>query len=402
MDLSYEAALSQVLAALPPPQVERIPLSGAHNRILAERVLSPAVLPPFDNSSMDGYAVRSEDVSSAKPESPARLRLLGKVAAGETFDGLVTAGTCVRLFTGSPLPRGADAVLRQEDVRTESGAPAEVLALSTVKPWENVRLCGEDVKDGDTLAETGAVLTAGRLSLLAAVGLAEVRVGCRPAVALLATGSELREAGQALAPGQIYESTRLALAALAHRAGVTPKVLPLVADEPAATRLALANAFSECDVVVTSGGVSVGEFDFVKSAFQELGGDVQFWRVAIRPGRPFVFGRRQEKFLFGLPGNPVSALVTFLLLVRPALLRWQGATEVSLPAHPGVLADTLANPGARRHFIRVQVERDGRVHSPGMQASHALGSLAAANGLVDVPPQSTLKVGTAVQVLRWE
>lgn len=402
MDLSYEAALSQVLAALPPPQVERIPLNGAYNRILAERVLSPAALPQFDNSSMDGYAVRSEDVASAKPESPARLRVLGKVAAGETFAGEMTAGTCVRLFTGSPLPRGADAVLMQEDTRRESDTAGDVLALSPAKPWENVRLCGEDVKQGDTLAETGAVLTAGRLSLLAAVGLAEVLVGCRPAVALLATGSELKEPGQVLAPGQIYESTRLALAALARRAGATPKVLPLAADEPAATRLALANAFSTCDVVVTSGGVSVGELDFVKGAFQELGGEVQFWRVAIRPGRPFVFGRRQAKFLFSLPGNPVSALVTFLLLVRPALLRWQGATEVSLPAYPAVLAEALANPGARRHFIRVRIERDGKAHSAGMQASHALGSLAAADGLVDVPPQSTLAAGTVVQVLRWE
>ena len=221
-------------------------------------------------------------------------------------------------------------------------------------------------------------------------------------VGLLATGSELTEPGEPLAPGRIYETNRTALAALIERSGAIPKIFPLVADAPADTSLALTNAFSQCDTVVTSGGVSVGEMDFLKRSFEQIGGQLEFWKVAMKPGRPFVFGRYREKLLFGLPGNPVSAFVTFLLLVRPALRRWQGAATVSLPAHPGVLAEPLANPGERRHFMRVKVDSTGNVHSAGIQASHVLSSLAAANGLVDMPPASSLPAGNTVTVLRWD
>jgi molybdopterin molybdotransferase len=192
------------------------------------------------------------------------------------------------------------------------------------------------------------------------------------------------------------------LAALIRRAGAVPKVYPLVPDALAGTSLALADAFHECDAVVTSGGVSVGEMDFLKRAFEQIGGSLEFWKVAIKPGRPFAFGRLRGKLLFGLPGNPVSALVTFLLLVRPALLRWQGATDVSLPAHPGVLAEPLVNHGERRHFIRVKADSAGMVRSTGIQASHVLSSVAAADGLVDVPADTTLAAGSQVTVLRWE
>ena len=179
-------------------------------------------------------------------------------------------------------------------------------------------------------------------------------------------------------------------------------MFPLVADTHAATHRALEAAFGECDVVVTSGGVSVGEMDFVKAAFAQLGGKLDFWKVAVKPGKPFAFGRLGEKFLFGLPGNPVSAFVTFLLLVRPAIARWQGAVQVALPAHPGVLAEPLSNPGERRHFLRVKVDEAGNVHSAGVQGSHLLGSLAAANGLLEVSPQTTLAAGNTVRVMRWE
>lgn len=400
--LKFEEALARILSAIPPPATEIVALNRACGRILAERVASPIDLPPFDNSAMDGYAVQSKDVASANPAQPVRLRLSGRVAAGESFGDGVAPGTCVRLFTGSPLPRGADAVVMQEDTRTEPEEPQQVLILDTAKPGENVRPRGEDIKRGATLAEAGQLLTVGHICLLAASGRAEVRVGRQPVVGLLATGSELSEAGQQLGPGQIYESNRLGLAALLERIGCIPKVFPLVADEPEAIRAALETALSECDAVLTSGGVSVGEMDFVKSAFEATGGELQFWRVAIKPGRPFVFGRCREKFLFGLPGNPVSALVTFVLLARPALLRWQGAVDVSPPRSPGVLAEPLANPGARRHFMRVKLDREGKVFSAGLQASHALSSLAAANGLVDVPPETRLAAGETVQVIRWD
>jgi molybdopterin molybdotransferase len=229
-----------------------------------------------------------------------------------------------------------------------------------------------------------------------------MNVGRRPEVGLLASGSELREAGQILAPGQIYESNRVGLAPLMSRAGGIPRIFPLVPDNLTATRSALEAAFDQCDAVITSGGVSVGEMDFIKRAFEQMGGELQFWKVAIRPGRPFVFGRCKEKILFGLPGNPVSAFVTFLLLVRPALMRWQGTRDVNLPAHPGVLAEPLTNRGERRHFMRVVVDHVGSIQSAGTQASHCLGSLAAANGLVDVPPNTTLAAGPTVSVMRWE
>lgn len=398
--LELEDALARILAAMPAPVAEAVVLAEASGRLLAEEVRSPVALPPFDNSSMDGYAVRAEDVQSASSDSPVRLRLAGRAAAGESFRGEIEAGTCIRVFTGSLLPQGADAVVMQEDTRVEPGPQSEVAFLDSVKPWENVRLEGEDVKAGTVLAGVGDALNSGRISLLAAAGVAQVRVGRAPAVGLLATGSELKEPGQVLAPGQIYESNRAGLAALVRGTGARPTLFPLVADAVADTRRALEAAFRQCDIVVTSGGVSVGEMDFVKAAFEELGGELQFWKVAIKPGRPFVFGRWRDKFLFGLPGNPVSAHVTFLLLARPALLRWQGAADVALPAYPAALAEPLANPGGRRHFVRVRVDRDGSVHSAGAQASHLLTSLAAADGLVDVPPQTTLPVGTIVSVLR--
>jgi molybdopterin molybdotransferase len=399
--LELEPALAQILAAIPPPVTERLLLKEAHGRVLAEPVLAAVDLPPFDNSAMDGYAIRSADITAAKPDVPVRLRLAGRVAAGSVCRDELSSGSCVRLFTGSPLPRGADAVVMQEDTRIEPGQPGEILFLDAARPGENVRHRGEDVTRGATLAGKGEALTTGRLCLLGAAGAREVAVGAQPLVAVVATGSELLESGQPLAPGRIYESNRTALAALIRLAGAIPRVFPLVPDTLEATRSALGEALGQCDVVVTSGGVSVGEMDFIKPAFEESGGELQFWRVAMKPGRPFVFGRKQGKFLFGLPGNPASALVTFLLLVRPALLRWQGAAQVALPAHPGVLAEPLVNPGDRRHFHRVTVDAAGRVHSAGAQGSHVVSSLAAANGLVEVPPQRTLPSGATVLVMRW-
>ena len=400
--LEFEEALARVLAMVPAPTSQHVSLSEAAGRVLAEPVRSPIDLPIFDNSAMDGYGLRAADVAAAKPDLPVRLRLAGKIAAGEVFAGEVTAGNCVRLFTGSPLPPGTDAVVMQEATRVESSAPGEVLILAPAAPGENVRSRGEDVGRGSTLGNAGELLTAGRLGLLAAVGLTGVRVGRQPVVGLLATGSELQEPGQPLASGRIYESNRLALATLMERIGAVPRTFPLVADELAATSVALAAACNQCDAVVTTGGVSVGELDFIKRAFEQIGGTLEFWKVAIKPGRPFAFGRCRGKLLFGLPGNPVSALVTFLLLVRPALLRWQGAANVSLPVFPGVLAGPLVNDGGRRHFMRVKVDPVGNVRSAGVQASHVLSSLAAANGLVDVPANTTFTAGTTVPVLRWD
>lgn len=397
--LELEQALEKILSVIPPARCQLSPLIQAHGRICSDKVISSLDLPPFDNSAMDGYAVRAADLKNATSDKPTRLKLIGKIAAGSTFDGEVLAGTCARIFTGSPLPRGADAVAMQEDTRAESSET--ILFLDAVKPWENIRLRGEDVKRGDTLVDAGCRLSAGQISLLGAAGVAEINVGVQPVVGLLATGSELVEPPQTLAAGKIFESNRALLAALATRAGARTKVFPLVPDSLDATRAALEKSFSECDIVITSGGVSVGEMDFVKAAFESLDGVMEFWKVAIRPGKPFVFGRWRGKFLFGLPGNPVSAFVTFVLLTRPAILRWQGARNTALVSHPAVLAEDFFNRDERRpHFARVVVDDAGNVRSAGVQASHMLGSLAAANALLEIAPGATLPAGKIVRVAR--
>jgi molybdopterin molybdotransferase len=398
--LELEEAMARIFTLTPNAKNETVSLLSAYNRVLTQSVCAKVDLPGFDNSAMDGYAVRASDVGQASAERPIRLRVVARIAAGENSTGTVEEGVCVRVFTGSLLPQGADAVVMQED--TQPDPSTDILVTESVRPWENVRFRGEDVKQGAVLAERGTILRVGLVSLLGAVGVGEVEVGCQPRVAVLATGTELREAGESLAPGQIYESNRTGLAVLLRELGACPSILPLVADTRAGVRAALECGFENADVVVSSGGVSVGEMDFIKSALEDLGGDVQFWRVAVKPGKPFVFGRYGNKLFFGLPGNPVSSLVTFLMLVRPALLRWQGAKDVSLPSYTAVLGERLLNSGQRRHFMRVKVNENGVVYSAGNQGSHVLSSLAAANGLVDVPPGAILETGAKVQVLRWD
>jgi molybdopterin molybdotransferase len=400
--LELEEARRRIIAAIKPLSAEAVPLKSAAGRVLAIDATASVDLPAFDNSAMDGYAVRAEDIIGAKPDSPVPLKVVGCVAAGEMFPGRVKAGETVRLFTGSMLPSGADAVVMQEDTRSDTSQWEHILILDSAKPWENVRFRGEDVKRGVVLVRAGERITPGRLGLLASAGVEQITAHRKPVVALMATGSELVETGQPLSLAKIYESNRLMLAPLMARSGVSTNVAPLVPDTLEATKRAIAEAFAECDGVVTSGGVSVGEFDFIKTAFEQLGGSLEFWKVSVKPGKPFVFGRWGDKFLFGLPGNPVSALVTFLLLVRPALWRLQGATELEPSSTHCLLADSLTNPGDRRHFIRVHVDEHGKAHSTGTQASHRLGSLAAANGLVDVPPASTIAAGTMVPFIRFD
>lgn len=400
--LKLQDALERILSEIQSLPAESMPLGVAADRFVAEPVVAAVDLPGFDNSAMDGYAVRAEDVRGATREKPASLRLAGRVPAGERRQGTLSARECIRLFTGSPMPKGADAVVMQEDTHSDPRTPDEVQIVEPVKPWENVRFQGEDIKKGDVLVEKGDKLSAGRLALIGATGIATVRVGRKPVVGVLATGTELREPGSALEFGQIYESNRVALGALITRAGCQPHLFPLVPDSLEATRAAMRQAFDQCDAVVTSGGVSVGEFDFVKEAMEALEGTLSFWRVAIKPGKPFVFGRCGVKPFFGLPGNPVSALVTFVLLARPALLRLQMAREIELPSHSGILVESLSNRGDRPHFFRVTVDSSGNVRSAGTQASHVLRSLASANGLIEVAPESTLQAGAVVRVLRWD
>lgn len=331
---------------------------------------------------------------------PVKLKIMGKIAAGDNWDKRIEEGSAIRVFTGSPMPRGADSVVMQED--TIEGGPDEIQVLEPVKPYENVRLRGEDVRKGDVVTREGAHITPAFVGLVSALGIAEVSVFRRLKVGLVATGSELQEAGRPPDEGKVYESNRAMLASFIGRIGAETIVYPIVKDDMGETKAALERAFNENQVVITSGGVSVGEFDHVKQAFEAIGGKQNLWKVNIKPGKPFVFGRKADKFLFGLPGNPVSALVTFVLLVRPALLRMQGAINVDLPGHTAVLMEQVTNRGDRRHFMRVCVESTGKARLSGTQASHMLSSLAAANGLVDVPPGKTLEAGATVQVWRLD
>ena len=400
--LELEAALHRILATIQPLEPETVTVAEAADRVLSEPILSPVDLPRFDNSAMDGYAVRAADLAAATAEKPVVLHVRGKVAAGGVFAGQVAAGSCVRVFTGSALPAGTDAVVMQEDTRLDPSRPDAAWFFEAARPWDNIRLSGEDTKCGAVLAKAGDRLRFGQIGLLAAAGLLELEVSRRPRIGLLATGSELAEPGRSLQPGQIYESNRVMLASLVKRVGAQPDIFPLVPDTMEATRSSLEEALTRCDAAITTGGVSVGEFDFVKAAFELMGGELNFWKVSIKPGKPFVFGRAGKKRLFGLPGNPVSALVTFLLLVRPALARMQGASEDGLLPCPGTLSGPLANMADRRHFMRVFQDQGGRVRSVGTQASHMLSSVANANGLVDVPPRTTFASGTNVSVLRWD
>ncbi|MEO8425889.1 MAG: gephyrin-like molybdotransferase Glp [Verrucomicrobiota bacterium] len=400
--LELTEARNRIVAAIQPLGFESVPLFASQGRFAADTITSPIDLPIFDNSAMDGYTVQAEDLASASPEHPVCLQLEGEIAAGAIYPGDLASGKCVRLFTGSRLPRGSNAVVMQEEVRIDPKQASSIWFSAAAQPWENVRLRGEDVKRGAVLVQKGMRLTVGRISLLAAVGLTTLSVGRQPNVGLLATGSELQEGGQPLGPGEIYESNRVGLSFFLAKLGGKPAIYPLIKDNLAATQAALETAFRECDIVITSGGVSVGEFDFVKTAFQSIGGNLDFWKVAIRPGKPFVFGQRKEKFLFGLPGNPVSAMVTCLVLVQPAVLRLQGASNAALPDRWGILAETLSNHGDRRHFMRVKVNDEGKICSAGTQASHILSSFAEADGVVDVPSQTTLQPGMLVRILTWD
>jgi molybdopterin molybdotransferase len=397
--LELEEAQRLLFDRVHPMAEETVPLPAACGRFLAKPLIAPINLPPFDNSAMDGFAVRAEDTAGASKEKPVTLHLLGRTAAGEQTGPALQPQSCLRVFTGSALPPESSAVIMQEDTQIDPLKPASIHMLDAVKPWENVRLRGEDVKEGEQVLCAGERLNAQKLALISALGVAQLLVSKRPVVGLIATGNELVESGGALFPGQVFESNRICLASMLEAAGACPVVYPIVADELDATRRALKKAFDECDVVVSTGGVSVGELDYVKRAFEEIGGKLHFWKVAMKPGKPFVFGECHDKFFFGLPGNPVSAFVTFLLLVRPVVLKLQGALEVLPPRMPGTLVEPLANTGERRHFMRVCVDPNGKVSSAGPQASHRLGSLAQANALIDLAPNTVVPAGTSVSVL---
>ena len=393
--ITYEEALEEVLKALVPVPEVSMSLTDALGCCLAEDVLAWVELPGFDTASMDGYAVRAAEVAGAGVCLPCVF----EVPAGKVADRPLGAGECARILTGAPMPPGADAVAMQEDTERES--EGRIRFLDGVKPWENVRFRGEDFRTGTRLLAAGQRLGAPQLALAAAAGHAEVRVHRRVRVVVMGSGDELRPPGSPRKPGEVYDSNSVLLGSLFRSAGAEVVGLPVLPDRLDATVAGLESAVAMGDLVVTAGGASVGDRDFLRPAWERLGGRLDFFRVAIKPGKPLFYGSLRGVPLVGLPGNPVSAFVTAVLIALPALRRLQGHARPGLAAVPGILSAPLSNPGDRRHFMRVILEDDGRVRSAGVQASHILGPLAQANGLVDVPPATEWPAGTQVRVLRW-
>ncbi|PMV18001.1 MULTISPECIES: molybdopterin molybdotransferase MoeA [unclassified Pseudomonas] len=395
--LPVEEAIEQLLAqAPPPPATEMLALAQALGRVTAEEVFSPRDLPGWDNSAMDGYALRAFDV----PEQGGYLEVVGRIAAGHSTDVPLQPWQAVRIFTGAPLPPGADSVVPQERCRVYG----QRIWCPPLRLGEHVRKRGEELQRGQRVLSTGKRLRAQELGLLAAAGIPRVKVYRPLRVCLLSSGDELREPGESLAPGQIYNSNRYLVAALLRGWGVEVHDYGVMADALAASRDALMLASSECDLLLTTGGVSVGEEDHLKQAIQALG-KVEFWRLAIQPGKPLAFGQVAGKPWIGLPGNPTAALVTTLIVVRPFLLRAQGVERV-LPVPVSVpAAFEWLKPNKRRQYLRARLspDSDGQLRAilHPQQSSAMLAAACWADGLVIVEREQQVLKGAAVPFLSF-
>ena len=391
--LSLEEAQARILERAAPLDVEQVALADACGRILAAAARALVDLPPFPSSAMDGFALRSED-------TPGQLDVVDRIAAGRPADGRVKPGQAMAIATGGVVPDGADAVIPLEYV-VEHDNNLEV--GQSVAAGEHVRARGGDVRAGDAVVEAGARLSAAQVGALAAAGIAAVDVHRRPRAALLATGSELREPGLPLGPGQVYDANGVILSAALASAGAEVERLPVAADDEAEHRRAIERAL-EADVVVTSGGVSVGPHDLVRRIAGELGVEEVFWGVAVKPGKPLSFGVRGSTLVFGLPGNPVSSLVTFELFVRPAVLALQGAADARPRFELAELATTVRRNRERDELARARTRVDGDrviVEPLGGQESHMIARAASADALVLVPRgDGELPAGATARYLR--
>ncbi len=433
--LRVEAAQATVLAGVEPlTATERMAPEAALGRVLSEPLVAAVSLPPWDNSAMDGYAVRAADVGGAAERTPVRLTVVGESRAGSAPDARVLAGTAIRIATGAPLPDGADAVVPVElttpiDETGGLGArgrdatgplPASCLVHERVGAGNAVRRRGSDVEAGALVMPAGATVTPALVALAAGCGAATLAVRRRPVVAVLATGDEIRAPGTDLGPAGIPDANGPGLRALVRDAGGVPLDLGIAADDLDDVRRRLGRGVAEADLVVVSGGVSVGPYDVVRLAFDAVG-HIDLWRVAVQPGKPFAFGRADPPvgtsaapvLLFGLPGNPVSAFVTFELFVRPVLRRLAGHARLHRPADRAVLEEPVSKSVGRRGYQRVTAVRDPdglpardahgrvRVRLAGGQGSHVLSALAAADALAVIPePVDRAEAGTEVE-LRW-
>ena len=391
--LDVDEALERLLAgAYPVAETEAVPTLSAAGRVLSAAQRSTMNVPPMDNSAMDGYALRLADLKGAEP----RLRVAQKILAG-AVGGPLVAGTAARIFTGAPIPPGADAVVMQEHCTAEVD---QIVVNKIPKAGEWVRLVGSDIRAGDVILPAGLRLRPQDTGLAASVGIASLPVHRRVRLGLFFTGDELVMPGDPLPPGRIYNSNRFTLNGLARAFDCDVRDYGIVPDSLAATREVLRRAAAECDVIVTSGGVSVGDADFVKPAV-EAEGELLMWRIAMKPGRPLAFGRVARASFIGLPGNPVSSFVTFLIFVRPFLLKTQGIARVAPHVIQARADFDWPEPDARREFLRVKWNAQGGLDLYPTQDSAVLTSTAWADGLVDNPAGHAVRKGDTVKFLAY-
>lgn len=388
--LPVDEAVAIVLGAIAPLETEAVPLADAHRRVLAEDVVAVADVPPADNSGMDGYAVRATD-------TPGTLRVIGDLPAGRKSLLTLTPGTALRIMTGAGIPAGADAVA---PVEITDGGAQSVHVREAVKPGAHIRRRGEDMMKGGVVLPSGTLLSAGEVGVAASAHRATLQVTRRPVVAILATGDELAPVSEADGMS-IVDSNSYALAALVGEAGGMARRAPLVRDDLDATVSAIERAL-DADFILTTGGVSVGAYDFVKDALERLGAETHFWRVAMKPGKPVLFATVRGRRFFGLPGNPVSALVSFTLFVAPAIRKALGqSTGLTAPVVRMKTAARLKGAGGRRAYLRVHVvSRDGALVAEPMrsQGSHVSTSMVKANGLAMVEGDA-IEAGEVVPVM---
>lgn len=402
--VTVETHLEDVMAAVGALPTLELGIGEAHGCVLAEEVVAGSDLPGFDNSAMDGYAVRSDDVAAASADRPVRLPVVADVAAGNSGSYTVQSGLCVRIMTGAPMPSGADAVVPVE--LTDAGTQT-VQIFSGVAAGSHVRRAGEDVRAGELLLKAGTALQAAQLALVAATGRPRVRVHPRPRVVVISTGSELVEPGAPTRPGQIYDSNSYLLTAAARETGAVAYRVGIVPDDPHTLIDAIEDQLVRADLIVTSGGVSAGAYDIVKQVMPQLG-QVEFRRVAMQPGMPQAFGLIGADGIpfFGLPGNPVSALVSFEVFVRPAIRAMLGVVPLQRPRVRARLRGGVRASVGRRQFLRgwLEVEQGEYVVSPvGGSGSHLLAALSRSNALIVVPEEvGDVPDGSSVQVMVLE
>jgi molybdopterin molybdotransferase len=377
-------ALTIVLNAARPLGLEKVAILNALGRVLGEDIIATRDNPPWDNSAMDGFAVRSEDLRQEHAiEKPVILKVIEEVPAGKTAKKTVGPGQAIRIMTGAPLPSGADAVVKVEETEPSTDC---VKVFKPIEPRVNVRPQGEDVKKGDCIIRKGTQIRSAEAGMLAILAKPFVLVYQQPRVAILSTGDELADLDERFSEDKIINSNSYGIAAAVQEAGGIPILLGIAGDQPEALKEKIAHGLN-ADILVLSGGVSMGDYDFTKAVFKELGAEMNFWKLAIRPGQPLAFGKIQDTLAFGLPGNPVSSMVTFEQLVRPSILKMSGLHRIERPIVQAQIQERFTKRNDRRHFLRgVLTREDGvfKVRTTGEQGSGILTSMVKANCLIDV------------------